>query len=547
MRTLQLVFFSILIGCRSTAALESYSPTDILLTIDDTTVTADEFLYSFKKSHQNEENISQSSVNDYLRLFTNYKLKVLEARNAGYDTAAGYAKELEGYQEQVKSSYRTSGRIMETLKEQAYERMKQEVRASHILLRLPEDASPADTLEVYKKIIEIREKAGEMDFTELVITYSEDPSARMNKGDLGYFSAFRMVYPFENAAYDTEVGEVSQPIRTDYGYHILKVHDKRPALYKLKLYQVQVMPESGEKSSSLTDKVFEIHEMLLNGLKPEQITETTDKEKFLIQHGSLPALAAIRMPRPVQQAARQLSAPGDISDPVESEYGWHIFILEEKLTLPPYHEISGELERMVRRSGRLSAYEDQLMAQLFKKYNVVVHVNPENIFSVLNDNDEGMILFTLNEKSYRVSGFKSYLNAENIPGEDEKVVTNAYSAFIEEQVVDAEDQEIVSGNRELRWLLKEYEEGMLLFNIMEDSVWNAATNDKEGLEKFNAANHKTMSAGDSTLNQGNGRAVVGYQQYLEEQWIKRLRTRHSVKVDRQVFERVSKKILQDRE
>jgi peptidyl-prolyl cis-trans isomerase SurA len=523
--------------------LADYSPDDILITIDNTAVTAEEFIYSFKKSHQNEDSLSESAIDDYLRLFINYKLKVLEAKSSGYDTAELYIKELTGYQEQLKSSYRTAEKVIQDLKREAYERMKQEVKASHILIRVSENALPEDTVAALQRIIELKERARKENFEKLALAFSEDPSAKVNKGDLGYFTAFQMVYPFENAAYNTQPGEISDPVRTRYGYHILKVHDKRPSAYKIKLYQVQLSGKTPESKAQVNNKIFEIHEMLQNGLKPEQVAESIDKEQYTLQTGSLPSLTLSQVPREIQEVAMQLTVPGEISDPVKSDLGWHIFILEERSPLPAYEEMENQLDRMVRKTDRLATYQEQLMDQLYKKHDVDLQVSKKSISKVV-DGEEDISLFKINNRNFVLSQFIKDLRKNKVALSNERAVSKAYSDYINEQVLNVEDQEIIAENAELRWLLKEYEEGLLLFNIMEDSVWNRAVHDKEGLEEYNRKKaKKAMISTDSTLSKFESGAIVDYQQYLDEQWIKRLRTKYTVMVNQPLLDRIYNEIL----
>lgn len=523
--------------------MADYSPDDILMSIHNSEVTADEFIYSFNKSHQNEDTLSESVINDYLQLFINYKLKVLEARSAGYDTAAIYLEELSGYQEQLKSSYRTSEKIIQDLKKEAYEMMKQEVNASHILVRLSENALPEDTIAAFRKITKLRERARKENFETLALNFSEDPSAKSNKGNLGYFTAFQMVYPVEKAAYNTGPGEVSEPVRTKYGYHILKVHDKRSSAYKIKLYQVHLAGKSPESKEQVHNKIFEVHEMLQNGLKPVQLIESIDEKQYTIKTGSLPFLALSQMPREIKEVATQLTSPGEMSDPVKTEFGWHIFILEEKMPLPPYEEMEKQLDRMVRKTERLQNYQQQLMDQLFKKHEVNLLVTIGNIKRVVSDKEDE-ILFSVNNKNFSTNEFLDYLEKKNVALSDEKAISTAYDDYINEQVFKVEDQEMISENAELRWLLKEYEEGILLFNIMEDSVWNRAVLDKEGLEEFKLKKVKeAMILADSSLSEFESGTIVEYQQYFDEQWVKRLRLKYAVIVNQPVLDEIYKIIL----
>ena len=215
-----------------------------LITIGDKEISAKEFMDTYEKNNVNTDVIDKKNVDEYLKLYIDFKLKVAEAEYLKMDTVASFQKELAKYRQQLAKPYFSNDDITDELVKEAYDRMQYDMNAAHILFRCDVNAVPADTLAVYNKAMEVRERIlkGE-DFGAMAVEFSEDPSARDmeeipgvrrayvgNKGELGYFSAFDMVYPFESGVYDTEVGSVSMPIRSSFGYHIIKVNSKTPAL-----------------------------------------------------------------------------------------------------------------------------------------------------------------------------------------------------------------------------------------------------------------------------------------------------------------------------
>jgi len=200
-----------------------------LLVINNKEIFLEDFEYLYQKNYQNEESVySKKSLEEYLDLFVNFKLKVFEGRRLELDKKEKFRQEFESYRKQLAKPYLTDKEFSEELIEATYERMKQEVDASHILFKLRDNARPEDTLAIYDKITALKKRieSGES-FEELAVQLSEDPSAKQNNGRLGYFTALQMVYPFEDAAYNTPIGKVSNPVRTQFGYHLIKVHDKR--------------------------------------------------------------------------------------------------------------------------------------------------------------------------------------------------------------------------------------------------------------------------------------------------------------------------------
>jgi len=203
-------------------------PSDVLLLIDGREITLGEFQHLYQKN-QALNTPSEQNLEENLRLFVNFKLKVIEAENLGLDKTDAFIKELAGYRKQLAKPYLVSKQAVERLIDEAYERMQYEIDISHILVKLSPDASPKDSLLAWNKISKFRKQIvddGE-EFEKVAREYSDDPSARKNRGHLGFFTVFQMVYSVESAAYNTPVGEISQPFRSRFGYHIIWVHNKR--------------------------------------------------------------------------------------------------------------------------------------------------------------------------------------------------------------------------------------------------------------------------------------------------------------------------------
>ncbi|MGK7389366.1 MAG: peptidylprolyl isomerase [Candidatus Cyclobacteriaceae bacterium M2_1C_046] len=507
-----------------------------MATINGDPVTAGEFIYSFKKSHQNNnDTITAEDINEYLRLFVNYKLKVEEARANKYDTVRTYQDELSHYQEQVRSSYRATEKIIDTLVNEAYGRMQYEIDASHILLRVDKDASPEDTLEVYNRITEIR--VMDKDFEALAQEFSEDPSASKNKGRLGYFSVFQMVYPFESAAYNTEEGNISMPFRSQYGYHLVKVHEKRP-MVQMSLHHI-MMPKNQQDDAKSSAKIFEAHEMLTSGMAPEQLLGSSFAIDNKITHKLIKPTEVNQLPAEFRSSFESLEEKGDVSDPYSTKEAWHIFVVEEKIVLPPLEEIKEQLERMVKRTDRLQLFKEQYTKDLLKKYNYIQHILPEDLKKVASSEENSdLTIFTLAGKAYMLKDFLNLFEGRDISSISDNEIKNRYKIFVENKVTTLEDKALMNSNEELRWLLKEYEEGMLLFAIMEDTIWNKAVQDTLGLRNFIADQHPEINNKDEKALDNKGRFIAGYQEYLEQKWVRKLREEYEVKINQKVLEQV---------
>jgi peptidyl-prolyl cis-trans isomerase SurA len=309
-------------GCQtisSTSSVDEEGDNPVLFTVGDSTVHAEEFVYVYKKNNERIDSaFTQNDIADYLRLYEDFKVKIMEAYARGYDTLKEYKDELRTYTEQLKEPYLTETKITDDLIKEAYERTLEEIRASHILIRFPSNPTPEDTLDAYRKIEKIYEMALEgQSFDSLAIRYSEDPSAKTNQGDLGYFTSMQMVYPFESAAFSTMENQISPIVRTRFGYHIIKVKDRRPANGTVVVSHIMLRNKAD--SAAVRNRIFEIHEMATGGIPWNQLVkeyseDTNSKEKG----GMINPFGVGQAPLDFQEAAFALTKPGEISDPVNT-------------------------------------------------------------------------------------------------------------------------------------------------------------------------------------------------------------------------------------
>ncbi|MDH5603237.1 MAG: peptidyl-prolyl cis-trans isomerase, partial [Cyclobacteriaceae bacterium] len=243
---------------------------DILFTIDHKPVYSEEFIHVYRKNNiNNKDAFSKKDIDEYLTLFINFKLRVHEAYQQKLDTIISLNNEYESYKEQLRKPYLTDQKVTDALLKEAYDRYKFDIKASHILIRVSPNANPDDTLKAYQKIQDIRNMATSgKSFSDLARQYSEDPGGRENGGELGYFSALQMVYPFETAAYNTSVGEISTPVRTRFGYHLIKIEDKKLSAGKIQVAHIMIrnIPnQSVDEITSTRDKIFSVYDQLKAG------------------------------------------------------------------------------------------------------------------------------------------------------------------------------------------------------------------------------------------------------------------------------------------
>lgn len=485
----------------------------VLFSVNEATVLADEFEYIYRKNNQGKKDeFTEEKIRQYLELFINFKLKVYEARQRGLDTTKAFKKEFKSYRDELKKPYVASADELDRLVKETYDRLTQEVRASHLLVSVSPDASPEDTLKAFTKIQSLRQRidAGES-FETLAHDFSEDPSAKMNKGDLGYFTALQMVYTFEDAAYKVPPGQVSAPVRTRFGYHLIKVMDKRPASGEVEVSHI-LLRGNDEKTKN---KAFEVYDQWKAGRPWEELcNDFSDDAATKSNGGKLRpfGIGTLQSVPEFEKAAFTLQQPGDVSDPFSSSLGWHLVRLEKKIPLPPFSEMQPTLKRRVGRDERLQitkaiqlskrkkelGFEENqsVNQQLFSWADTSLQKGRWHILKERKLASE--TLFTLGNRPTTVGEFYQHVaevqRPSALPPPD--YLQQLLDQFLEEKISDSEDEKLQRENADYRNLLNEYREGILLFTIMEGEVWNKASEDTLGQRGYYDQHREKYKAGE---------------------------------------------------
>ena len=366
------LFFSFFISLQ----LASFAQTankEALFTIDDKPYYTDEFLRVYNKNLDLVKDESQKDLTQYLELFVGYKLKITKANKLGLQNGEAYKNELASYRTQLSKNYLTDSKVTNELVVEGYERSKKEIKAAHILILVDENAAPADTLVAYNKAKEIRGRAlkGE-DFGQLAVEFSQDPSAKENKGDLGYFSSFRMVYAFESAAFRTPIGTISNPIRTRFGYHLIKVEDVRDNRGEVSVAHIMILTPKEDKpedKAAAKTKIDDIYQKLQQGEKFEELAKQFSEDKSSSSRGGvLTRFGSGQLSaEEFENVAFTLTAQNPISTPFQTRFGWHIVKLIEKYPLKSFEEMKTELENKVGKDDRSRLITNSLNEKLQKK------------------------------------------------------------------------------------------------------------------------------------------------------------------------------------
>jgi peptidyl-prolyl cis-trans isomerase SurA len=500
------LFFGLVLGVFFTGFAQDKTK-EVLFTINDKPYYTEEFARVYKKNLDLVKDESQKDLNQYLELFVGYKLKVNKAYKLGLQNNAQYQTELKSYRTQLAKNYFNDTKITQDLIEEGYNRLQKEIKASHILILVDENATPEDTLKAYKKTEDIYKKAiaGE-DFGALATQFSEDPSAKENKGDLGYFSAFRMVYPFENAAFTTPKGKISKIIRTRFGYHILKVEDIRPNRGEVTVAHIMILnpkPEDKDQDKA-KNTINDIYTKIQQGEKFEDLAKQFSEDKSSSSKGGvLNRFSSGQLSsEEFENAAFGLANPNDISKPFQSQFGWHIVKLIEKHPIKTMDEMKNELETKIGKDDRSKKIVASLNEKLRKKYTCKKDAKQYASISKLvtndfydtkwnlpsNIDDYKKPFLTINSKKIEGKTFLEYIDKQQKSGLKtkpiSKLVDQLYEKFLDEQLTAYYDDNLESEFSEFANVMEEYRDGLLLFDLMEKEIWERSKTDTIGLKKF---------------------------------------------------------------
>ncbi len=510
------VLFIVVVSIAASAQNNPEKKSLTLFTVNNNPVLTDEFLHLYRKNSLNRsEKTTEQAVKEYLDLLINFKLKIAEAHARGLDTTQKFNKEFKTYREELKRPYRAEPDALDKLTKDTYQRLTEEVKASHILIMVKPDSSPADTLSAYEKITQIRNRVlqGES-FDKVAAETSEDPSAKYNFGNLGYFTAMQMVYPFEEAAYRTKPGDVSSIVRTQFGYHIIKVYDRQPARGEVEVSHI-LLRASSPDDNKVKGKIFDVYDQLKAGRSWEEVCKEYSEDASTKNSGGrlrpfgVGALASVPE---FEAMAFTMKQPGDISDPFQSNIGWHIIRLEKKIPLMSFSEMEPALKRRLSRDERLQISKQALSDKRKRDYQFSEdRTVKDNIFALADsslikgswkfsgpEEVKTQILFSIQQKPVSVSEFIQYVHINQTPTNAAPSIymKQLYDGFVEEKVMIAEEEKLLREHPEFKNLLTEYREGILLFDIMEKEVWNKASEDTVGQQKYYEANKTNYQAGD---------------------------------------------------
>jgi len=487
-------------------------------------VTVNDFQYVYNKNNvNNQADYSEKSLRDYLNLYENFRLKVKEAEAMHLDTITSLKTELEGYRKQLAKSYLTDREISDKLINEAYERSKTEINASHILVKCDENANPADTLAAYKKIMALKKRLDKGEaFEKVAKENSEDPSAKTNEGSLGWFTVFGTIYSFETAAYALKPGETSQmPVRSEFGYHLVKLNNVRPARGQIHVAHLLLrFPEKAtqEQKDSVKKKIEEIYGYVSSGKMPfeDAVKNFSDDKATRVKGGELQWFGSgtsIRMVPEFEDAAFSLQKDGDLTKPIMTQFGWHIIKRIEKHDIPSFADSKADTKKRVERDSRSQVAKSVLIDRIKRENGFQQFPEAKALFDAKVDTtifkgnwkaDSSLKtlnkpLFVLAGKNYTTSDLIEYVEKNSKKRSDkgkDALLNEYYEGFVNAKALEYEESTLESKKPEFKNLMKEYKDGILLFELMDRMVWTKAVKDTTGLEAFRKNNEQKYMWGD---------------------------------------------------
>ena len=519
---------------------------NVLFKVNDSLVYVDEFNRVYNKNLDLIDENNQKDFESYLELFINYKLKLAEAYEIGLQNDPKYKSELNKYIKQLQNTYLTDRETEDKFLNEAYERTKSEVNVSHVLIRIDENEN--DTLKIYNKLNALRGAFSNLPVNDFKNKYQNDQELIIE--NLGYFSAFKMIYKFENMAYNTPVGEVSMPFRTRFGFHILKVNDKRPSLGEVTVGHIMTY----KNKPNAFERITNILDSLNNGVSFEYLAKKySDDKNSSFKGGRLNPFSSGQINSiPFENAAFELDKKNNISKPIETKYGWHIIKFYSKKNVKKFDETKYELLNKLKRSSRFSIVSDSFYDFLINRYGIGYQNNNLDYFiSILNPSyfkgewsipelrNEDEILIKISDRDLKYIDFATFLEdnqRKSTAVPYQKLISDQYKSFVQYNALEVYKSNLESENSDYRYVIKEYREGLLLFNLMQDKIWTVRDSDSTKLKVFFDDNKNKYSS----FEDDRGKVIGDFQQFQEELWVKSLKSKHKLTLNKRTIKRLKK-------
>lgn len=491
----------------STTVIAQEDP--VLFTVENEPVTVGEFNYIYAKTNGAKADYSLASLSEYLELYKKFKLKVHRAKEMKLDTLASLKQELAGYRKQLANNYLIDKEVTNQLIEEVFQRRKQDIRFSHLLIRLDLAASAEDSIQAWNKINTARKALEKQPWEEVVRMYSEDESSQENGGDLGFITSLLPsgFYALETAIYTTPLNGVSAPVRSKLGLHLVKVTAVRPARGEMEAAHILIRKAPNEDNPLAKARIDSIYQALLGGADFAELAKNSSEDRLSgAKGGNIGVFGINRYEKAFEDAAFALAKDGDMTTPVESSSGWHVIKRIKGPAAEPDELAKRRLEPLVKRDERYELARVSMVAKLRKDIGVEENSQVINRFAMAQTDTFFTFMWRPSDDPARklepvltlagkhqvgLAAFEEFLQKNagkrvNLKRSHDVVsgVRALFDEFIQDECIKFEEDRLEEKYADFRALMREYEEGILLFEATKRMVWDRAGQDSVGLEKF---------------------------------------------------------------
>ena len=486
----------------SFAFIASTSYAQELMIIGQEKVSVDEFLRIYQKNNQSTTSYSEKDVQEYVELFTLFKMKLQEAKRMRLDTLPMLKEDYQKYTDQLVQNHFVDKNYIENIWKAQYEHMKYDVKVAHIMVKCAPNANPSDTLIAYNKLNYLRQQATKDNFAKLATENSEDQSSAIKGGLLGYITAFMTFPEFEQPCFQTPIGAISSIFRTQYGYHIIHVLDKRVARGKIKVAHIYLKksekPEVAEKQIQEAYKQIISKKITFENAVKKYTEDASTKETY----GVLNEFGVSEMVNDFEEQCFALKNPGELSRPFMTEYGWHLVKLIEKIPVKGYEDSKDYIKQRMANDPRVNNLKGIAYSRILAKYKFTETPSnlsplmanmPDTFFMIKNwvlkpmKAIESNTLFSFAGKSFNLKDFTNYVNTnyQTASSRSKKEALDAmYAAYKEKVIWQLAKEQLSAEDKPYSQLESEYMNGLLIFEIMDREVWKKALADTLGSMKM---------------------------------------------------------------
>jgi peptidyl-prolyl cis-trans isomerase SurA len=500
------------------ALAQTGSQDPVLFTVNGQPVTRSEFLYVYQKNNPTKKNdFSRESMQEYLDLYVNFKLKVAEAQSLRIDTTRKVREELDKYGDQlIKSNF--DKEVLEAAMQKHYSRMSTERLVYHVMISLDAKSAPEDSLFAYNRLQEAWEKVKNgADFATIAASYSTDPNAAANKGRVGWVTGFSIPdMNFEDMTYQTPVGGVSPVFLTKYGYHFIRVAEERAASGQVKVQHLLIKVPAGADATTeakIKTRVDSVYQLVKAGGNFDELVAQYSEDKTTApRKGELDWFGVGKMVAPFEEAAFALKNIGDVSEPVKTAFGYHIIRLQDKKGVGTYEEVRPDIKNRIERSSQYTDLRKTYVNKVKSTYTYKEY--PENKAALIATLDSSFItnewnadmakgmnkpVFSIGDRVYTQDDLAITLQVKQRSFRDRDIAAKfdkIYSQANENILI---EYDMAARNEDFRRLMQEYRDGIPLFALLEQKVWTAAAQDTAGLQAYYEA-HKNEYMWDERVD-----------------------------------------------